>query len=112
MSVSFGGFNENTATFKVTEEIEKGSTVKMSESNTVTACTDSEAFCGVCVECSGGYASVQLSGAVKMEYNGDAPAVGYTKLVGEGAYVAASASGREYLVIAVDEAAMTVTFLM
>lgn len=112
MSVSFGGFNENTATFKVTEEIEKGSTVKVSESNTVAACSGGEAFCGVCVECSGGYASVQLSGAVKMEYNGDAPAVGYTKLAGDGIYVSESNSGREYLVVAVDEKAMTVTFVM
>lgn len=112
MSVSFGGFNENTATFKVTEEIEKGSTVKMSESNTVTACSGGEAFCGIAVECSGGYASVQLSGAVKAEYTGTAPAVGYTKLAGDGIYVTASDSGKEYLVVAVDEAAMTVTFLM
>ena len=112
MSVSFGGFNENTATFKVTEEIEKGSTVKMSESNTVAACSGGEAFCGIVTECSGGYASVQLSGAVRMEYNGTAPAVGYTKLAGDGVCVTASDSGREYLVIAVDEAAMTVTFLM
>lgn len=112
MSVSFGGFNENTATFKVTEDIEKGSTVKVSDSNTVAACSGGEAFCGIVTECSGGYASVQLSGAVKAEYTGSTPEVGYTKLAGDGIYVTASDNGKEYLVIAVDEAAMAVTFLM
>ncbi len=112
MSVSFGGFNENTATFKSTEEIAKNVPVKMSESNTVAACANGEAFCGIAVECSGGYAGVQLSGAVTANYSGTAPEVGYTALVSDGEGVKASDSGREYLVVAVDETAMTVTFLM
>lgn len=112
MSVSFGGFNENTATFKVTENIAKNSAVKMSESNTVAACAGGEAFCGFVLECSGGYASVQLSGTVTAPYSGGAPEVGYTKLAGDGDKVTASENGREYLVISVDETAQTVTFLM
>lgn len=112
MSVSFGGFNENTATFKATENIAKKSAVKMSESDTVAACSGGEAFCGIVTECSGGYASVQLSGAVTAAYSGSAPEVGYTKLAGDGAAVTASDNGREYLVISVDETAQTVTFLM
>ena len=51
MSVSFGGFNENTATFKVTENIAKNTAVKMSESNTVAACAGGEAFIGFVTEC-------------------------------------------------------------
>ncbi|MBQ3044855.1 MAG: hypothetical protein IJO03_03075 [Clostridia bacterium] len=112
MSVSFGGFNENTATFKTTEDIAKKSAVKMSESNTVAACSGGEPFCGIVTECSGGYASVQLSGTVTAAYSGSVPEVGYTKLAGDGAAVTVSDNGREYLVISVDETAQTVTFLM
>ena len=112
MSVSFGSFNENTATFKVTEDIAKNSAVKMSESNTVAACSGGEAFIGIAHKCDGGYASVQLSGTVKAAYSGSAPAVGYTKLAGDGDKVTASENGREYLVVAVDENASTVTFIM
>lgn len=112
MSVSFGGFNENTATFKATEDIAKNSFVRMSESNTVAACTGGEAFIGIARECDGGYAGVQLSGTVKAAYSGSAPAVGYTKLSGDGDKVNVSDSGREYLVVAVDETANTVTFIM
>lgn len=112
MSVSFGGFNSNTATFKTAADLENGCPVKISESNTVEACANGEAFCGIAASGDNGYASVQLSGAVTAAYSGSAPAVGYSKLASDGAGVKASDSGREYLVLAVDEAASTVTFLM
>ncbi|MBQ2842057.1 MAG: hypothetical protein IJE72_03380 [Clostridia bacterium] len=112
MSVSFNGFNENTATFKANEEIKGGTPVRMSESDTVTACENGDKFCGIAVECSGGYASVQLSGTVTAEYSGTAPEVGYTSLVSDGNGVTSSDGGREYLVISVDETASTVTFIM
>lgn len=112
MSVSFGGFNENTATFRATEDIAKNSAVKMSENNTVAACSGGEAFIGVARDCDNGYVSVQLSGTVKAEYSGSAPAVGFAKLAGDGDKVTASDNGREYLVVAVDETANTVTFIM
>ena len=112
MSVSFNGFNENTATFKANEEITGGAPVKMSESDTVAACENGDKFCGFAIECSGGYASVQLSGTVTAAYSGTAPELGYTKLASDGEGVTASENGREYLVFAVDEAKKTVTFLM
>ena len=112
MSVSFGGFNSNTATFKTEANLEKGCPVKISESNTVAACANGEAFCGIAINSDNGYASVQLSGAVTAVYSGNAPEVGYSKLASDGTGVKAADSGREYLVIAVDEAATTVTFLM
>ncbi|MEE1139693.1 MAG: hypothetical protein U0M02_14570 [Acutalibacteraceae bacterium] len=111
MSVSFCGFNENTATFKANEEIAKGTPVKMNGSGTVTACADGEAFCGIAKECSGGYASVQLSGAVTAKYSGSVEA-GYANLVCGSEGVKSGAEGREYLVVAVNEADSTVTFIM
>ncbi len=112
MSVSFGGFNSNIATFKTTEELESCCGVKISESNTVSACADGDSFCGFVVNGEGGYASVQLSGVVTASYTGTAPEVGYTMLASDGIGVKASESGREYLVIAINETAKTVTFLM
>lgn len=112
MSVSFGGFNSNTATFKTAADLESGCPVKISESNTVAACADGDVFCGFVVDGEGGYASVQMSGAVTAAYTGTAPAVGYAKIASDGTGVKASDSGREYLVLAVDETASTVTFLM
>lgn len=112
MSVSFGGFNSNTATFKTAADIENGCPVKISESNTVEACADGEAFCGIAINSDGGYASVQLSGAVTAAYSGSAPEVGYSKIASDSTGVKASDGGREYLVLAVDESASTVTFLM
>ncbi len=112
MSVSFGGFNMNTATFKMTGEIAKNSPVKMSSSETVAACAGGEEFCGFAVDCGNGFASVQLCGAVTAPYTGTAPSVGYETLAGSGDKVTVSDSGREYLVIAVDTTASTVTFLM
>lgn len=112
MSVSFSGFNENTATFKSNEEIIGGAPVRMSESNTVAPCEDGDKFCGFAIDCSGGYASVQLSGTVTALYSGTAPEVGYANLVSDGTGVKTSDSGREYLVLAVDEAKKTVTFIM
>lgn len=112
MSVSFNGFNENTATFRVNEEIAGGMPVKMSESDTVAPCASGDKFCGFAVDCGGGYASVQLSGTVTAVYSGTAPKLGYTSLVSDGTGVKAADGGREYLVFAVDEAKKTVTFLM
>lgn len=112
MSVAFNGFGENMATFKADGEITGGTPVKMSDSSTVAVCADGESFCGFAVECSGGYASVKLSGTVITEYSGTAPELGYSKLTAGSRGVTASDSGREYLVVAVDEDSSTVTFIM
>ena len=60
MSVSFSGFNANTATFKTATELEGGCAVKISESNTVTPCANGDVFCGFVLDGENGYASVQL----------------------------------------------------
>ncbi len=112
MSVSFSGFNMNTATFKTSGAVSKNAPVKMVSSNTVAACTGDEPFCGIAIDSGNGYASVQLCGAVTATYSGTAPSVGYEKLAGNGNNVTATDSGKEYLVVAVDTATSTVTFLM
>ena len=112
MSVSFRGFNENSATFMTTKDMEKGTPVKMSASDTVAPCSNGDAFCGVVNISSGSYASVQLSGAVTAKYTGTAPSAGYTKLVSGATGVKTGENGREYLVVSVDTVNSTVTFLL
>lgn len=112
MSVSFNGFNKKILTFKTETEIEDGVPVKLSEYEKVAPCSDGDAFCGFAENAEDGYVSVQLTGAVTASYSGTAPTVGYAKLVSNGGGVKTSTSGREYLVLAVDETAATVTFIM
>lgn len=111
MSVAFGGFHNETATFKVTEEIVKGTPVKISDNATVTACGDGDEFCGIAVNGDNAYAAIQIYGEVTAKFSGTAPELGYTALIA-GEDGVKTGGGREYLVISVDEAAGTVTFLM
>lgn len=112
MSVSFDGFNRKAATFITTADIEKGTAVKITDSAQIEPCADGDVFCGFVENGEGGYASVQLCGAVTAVYSGTAPEVGYAKLASDGSGVKASDSGREYLVVAIDESTSTVTFIM
>ncbi|MBP3697807.1 MAG: hypothetical protein J6J45_09730 [Clostridia bacterium] len=111
MSVAFGGFHNETATFKVTEEISKGTPVKISDNATVAACGEGDEFCGIIAGGDNAYAAVQIYGEVTAKFSGTAPELGYTALVAGADGVKAGGS-REYLVVAIDEAAGTVTFLM
>ena len=111
MSVSFGGFHNETVTFKVNEEITNGAPVKIIENATVAPCEEGDAFCGIIASGDNSYASVQIYGAVTAKYSDTAPELGYTALVAGDKGVKAGGN-REYLVVAVDEAAETVTFLM
>jgi len=111
MSVSFNGFNENTATFTVSEEIAAGTPVKMSGNGEVKACAAGDSFIGFAIDCDGKYASVQLSGTVTVAYTGSAPECGYATLAAADGGVQGG-SGREYLVLSVDDTQSKVTFLM
>lgn len=113
MSVSFGGFNANTATFKIGSTIAAGTPVEMDGGGKVKASADGKAFCGIAAASDDAYASVQLSGAVTVKCSGTAPAAGYAKLASDGKGVKAdTTNGREYLVLEVDSTAGTVTFLL
>ncbi len=113
MKVSFEGLGELVASFVNGGDALKGKLVKLSANSTVAAATDGEVFAGMCIHADDAFAEVVLSGCVTCTYSGTAPAVGYVKLVsaGNGA-VKTAAGGREYLVLKVDEAASTVSFVM
>ena len=111
MSVSFGGFHNETATFRTENEIASGTPVKITDNGTVGACAEGDTFCGILANGDGSYAAVQIYGEVTAKFSGTAPVPGYVKLVAASDGVKVG-SGREYLVLCVDEADGTVTFLM
>jgi len=114
MAVSFNGYNETLVTFQAGTGTKKGIPVKLNADREVAACAANNLFCGKCVAVSGGYASVQLTGYVKLPYTGTAPAVGYTMLAadGSGAVKTVASGGRTHLVIDVDTAANLVGLIL
>ncbi len=104
MNVNFSGYNENVVTFMVEDtNVTMGTPVKMAGSHTVSACADSDNMVGVAVNVRNGYAAVQLSGYIEMPTE-DSFTPGYCKIsAGTNNSVKSTASGREYLVVSVEE---------
>ena len=114
MKLSYEGIGQWAATFACTK-LAEGELVKVSGNGTVAACNDGEDFCGMVLSVSrgGDACSVALGGMVTAGYTGGAPALGWSGLAADGAGgVKTSESGREYLVVDVDTAAQTVTFVL
>ena len=92
MSVSTKGFCENVLTLKAASGLTAGVPVAVSANDTVSFAGADAKFCGVGVNVNGGYAGVQLCGAVTLPYTGtEAPAVGYAALAADGAAALRSA---------------------
>lgn len=106
MNINFSGYGENAATFYASSAVKKGMLVKMSDNGTVAPCASGDNFCGVCVDVRDGYATVVLSGYVKIPA-AKAIAVGYQKISASSANTATSSTtGREYLVIDADSSSV------
>lgn len=121
MTVSFEGIGTNLVTFynaaATASKAAKGGMVKLTGSGTVAKCSDGDRFCGLAVSADEDFAGVQTSGFVTVPYTGAAPSVGYAYLLANGtggvkADSAATKTGGEFLVVAVDTAAATVSFVM
>lgn len=113
MSVSTNGFCENVLTLKADSTLKAGVPVKISANDTVAAATSDGRFCGVSVNVDGGYAAVQLTGAVTLPYTGTAPALGYSAIAADGnGAVCANTKGGTYLVFNVNTTAKTVSFML
>ena len=67
MNVNFNGYGENVATFIADSALtEAGVPVKISADGTVAKCASGDLFCGICLGVRDGYATVQLSGYVRV----------------------------------------------
>ena len=114
MMVSFEGIGQWSATFACTD-VQEGQVVKISGNGEVGKCADGEAFCGVVntVGRDGEACGVVLGGMVTVPYTGSAPALGWSGLAADGqGGVKGNSSGQKVLVAAVDESAMSVTFML
>lgn len=114
MNVSYEGIGQWAATF-ASRDVTEGQVVKVSGRGEVALCGAKEAFCGVvrAVSRAGDACAVALGGMVTTGYSGTAPALGWTALAADGSGgVETAESGRERLVVDVDESGKTVTFVL
>ena len=114
MMVSFEGIGQWSATFACTD-VQEGQVVKISGNGEVGKCADGDAFCGVVntVGRDGAACGVVLGGMVTVPYTGSAPALGWSGLAADGSGgVKADGAAGKVLVAAVDESAMSVTFVL
>lgn len=113
MTISLKGYNENTATFKISGLVSEGQAVAMAGNLTVKPCASGDKIIGVCVNVRGEYACVQLSGYATLSYTGTAPSVGISAVAADGkGGITSSASGANVLVTDVDETKKTVGFIL
>lgn len=107
------GYGRNEVTLNSEENVNKGSTVALTDSYTVGLAVDGSAFIGICTHKEKNCASVLLKGFAELPYTGEAPAVGYCKLSANGAGgVKKDTNGREILVAGVDTTAMTIGIIL
>ena len=115
MRVSYEGIGQWAATFAC-GQAEEGQMVKITGGGEVGACAAGDGFCGqvLSVGRDGRACAVALGGMVTADWSGDsAPALGWCGLSADGSGgVQADSAGRSYLVVDVDEAAGTVTFVL
>ena len=108
-------FGSCKCTFACANDAVQGQMVKISGNGAVAACTEGEKFAGqiAAVGRDGAACSVVLGGMVTAVYTGSAPALGWNGLSANGTGgVQTDASGREHLVVDVDETGMMVTFVL
>ena len=108
MKVSFEGIGEMVATVEVSGTVATGDMVKLGEDGKVSTCGDSDEFIGMAVTVREGYAGVQIAGMAQVSCD-EGLTCGWKKLAADskGGIKTAAASGREYLVVAVDSTAKT-----
>ncbi len=114
MNISFEGIGQWAATFSCAE-VREGALVKVSGNGAVGPCGEGERICGQVISMNkgGDACAVQLGGFVTAGYTGNAPALGWCGLSGDGDDgVKTDAEGRQYLVVEVDAATSTVTFAL
>lgn len=98
------GFGRKEVTFNSTNNVCKGKTVKLINSNYVDIAEVGDIFVGVCTSAYDDLASILIRGYTKVKFTGTAPECGYVKLSAdtEGG-VKVDANGRYVLVTDVDD---------
>lgn len=105
MNVSFEEIGRLAVTFGH-EGCEAGQVCKVSADGTVAPCAAGEKFCGVVEGVRGDYAAVQVAGFAEVKVSGTV-GLGYVNLCADGQGGVKAGTGREYLVVSVDDNAGT-----
>lgn len=105
MNVSFEEIGRLGVTF-AQEGCAAGQVCKVAHSGKVAACAAGEKFCGIVEGVRGDYAAVMVAGFATVGYSGSL-SVGYAELCADGSGGVKAGTGREYLVVSVDETAQT-----
>ena len=105
MNVSFEEIGRLAVTF-AHEGCEAGQVCKVSGNGKVAPCAANDKFCGVVEGVRTGFAAVQVAGFATVKVS-SAVAVGYANLCADGSGGVKAGTGREYLVVSVDENAQT-----
>lgn len=114
MATSYQALGQECATFYINTDAAFGTPCKVTGNNTVALCEASEAFCGIIQSVRDGLACVAYRGFVTAHYSGNVPNKGYCMLTAgaDGTVAVATEDATSYLVVNVDMAAQTVTFLI
>ena len=109
MKISYEGIGFMLVTFP-DESATEGNVCKINQSGCAEDCMTNDLFCGVVHSVEKTMAAVQLEGFAKAHYSGTKPEMGYVKMTADGiGGVCVNNSGREYLVVQVNENDRTVT---
>ena len=108
MEFSFEGIGQVAATFAATEGIQPGMAVAMTDGSTVGLGKAGDAPCGVVLTAKNGTAAVQISGMVKADYSGTAPAIGWGTIAVDGTgKIQTADDGLDCLIVSVNTADST-----
>ncbi len=103
MNIHLNGFNQQAVTLIAGEGVEPGSPVAIAneENNTVVGVLSESAgdFIGICLNCRGGRAAVQLQGYVELETDGSAFNLGWNGISFNEEGKAQPGGGHEFLVL-------------
>jgi hypothetical protein len=111
MNVSFEEIGRLAVTFAAGETLAAGQVCKVSGNGAVDACAEGEDFCGIAEGVRNGVAAVQVAGFATVAVSGSV-GVGYVSLCADGQGGVKAGSGREYLVVSVDENAGTAVIML
>ena len=113
MKISYEGIGQWAATFACSD-VAEGQVVKISGNGEVAACAEDDNFCGVVISVGrdGQACAVAMGGMVTVPYTGDAPALGWCGLIGDGNGGVKAGNGYEYMVVDMDKSGKTVTFVL
>ncbi len=79
--VSFQGYNNNYATFKISGAVKTGNPVSLNSDGLCVKGGSGDALFGFCTTVRGSYATVQLQGYYESEFSGDVPEYGLNRFV-------------------------------